>query len=335
MKSINETLTPAADPEAAPSYTPDDPTLVARILLDQWATATGEDTVRRWRGRTWSWEGQSYSEVKQDAFRNRVQLAMQPYYEQNVFDRHGNVVHVTPHRVNAVIAAINSQVAVDDAIEQPCLLDNLGAPLDLPGVRHGFLAFENGILLLDRTLAGLPTLFPLHPRWFSQVVLPYAYDNNATCPQWTQFLAEMFEGDAEAQKFAQEYRMHTNPARTFLSDAYEVGAGRLPVTEVYGDYCAFATELGAEPVSAHAFGLEVSSAFGKAVKRKRLGQGNPRPYVYVGLQRTSVRPGEVEDELNMEREELGGESEAQDGMDAGTYLLIEGDTTGDSVEWGE
>ena len=62
------------------------------------------------------------------------------------------------------------------------------------------IAYNNGILDVDTG-----TLLPHTRCWVSTVCLPYDYDQGATCPQWLNFLNEIFEMDAQRIELLQEW----------------------------------------------------------------------------------------------------------------------------------
>ena len=59
------------------------------------------------------------------------------------------------------------------------------------------IAYQNGLLDIERYLAGDLTLIPHTPKWASTVCLPYEFDPAADCPTWLAFLGQVFEGDQD------------------------------------------------------------------------------------------------------------------------------------------
>lgn len=62
------------------------------------------------------------------------------------------------------------------------------------------VVFENGML---DTLDG--TLYAHYQPHLSTILLPYGYDPAATCPRWSAFLADVFDGDRERITLLQEW----------------------------------------------------------------------------------------------------------------------------------
>ncbi|MBN2211602.1 MAG: hypothetical protein JW709_09430 [Sedimentisphaerales bacterium] len=71
----------------------------------------------------------------------------------------------------------------------------LATPPNNTPKRH-MLNMGNGLLDLAGALDGdADPLYGYSARWFDTVRLPYDYEPQAPCPQWLQFLDEVFEGD--------------------------------------------------------------------------------------------------------------------------------------------
>jgi putative DNA primase/helicase len=67
------------------------------------------------------------------------------------------------------------------------------------------IAYNNGLLDMNGYLEGNATLISHTPHWVSPICLPYDYDPSAQCPQWHNFLSEVFAGDDEQIGLLQEY----------------------------------------------------------------------------------------------------------------------------------
>ena len=67
------------------------------------------------------------------------------------------------------------------------------------------IAFDNGLLDIERYLQGDDTLIPHSSRWYSPCCLPHKYDSTAHCPRWLAFLDEVFEGDRERVRLLQQW----------------------------------------------------------------------------------------------------------------------------------
>ena len=95
--------------------------------------------------------------------------------------------------VLGVLDALKAAANLPGSHEAPCWL----AKNDLPEA-NDVIAFENGLLDLGTYLSGRELDLLQHtPTWFSFSYLPHAFDQNAKCPQWIDFLNEVFSGDQE------------------------------------------------------------------------------------------------------------------------------------------
>lgn len=70
---------------------------------------------------------------------------------------------------------------------------------------RNIIAYRNGLLDVEKYLAGDHTLIPHTPKWVSTVCLPYEFQPDAACPLWLRFLEEAFEGDESRQLLLQEW----------------------------------------------------------------------------------------------------------------------------------
>ena len=67
------------------------------------------------------------------------------------------------------------------------------------------VAGHNGLLFLHDLLRGRSTLMPHSPGFFTLNSLAYDYQPDATCPQWEQFLHDLWGKDAESTRTLQEW----------------------------------------------------------------------------------------------------------------------------------
>jgi putative DNA primase/helicase len=79
---------------------------------------------------------------------------------------------------------------------------NQSSSMESPSwLSHGpdqVIAFDNGLQDVDRFLsAGNSEPLNHTSQWFSPNCLPHRFDVSASCPQWLEFLREVFDGDQE------------------------------------------------------------------------------------------------------------------------------------------
>jgi P4 family phage/plasmid primase-like protien len=84
------------------------------------------------------------------------------------------------------------------------------------------------------------------------------------------------------EKEIAEYKLEGNPAKAFLLDYYEEGAGEVIIAEIYHEYKTWCEEMGFSPLNSANFGKEVFRVFPK-VERKPKKENGKFLRVYTGL----------------------------------------------------
>jgi P4 family phage/plasmid primase-like protien len=98
-------------------------------------------------------------------------------------------LHASKALVDEVIEEIQSRAIMPQNLEPPCWVSQ--------GVRQNIISVHNGLLDLD---ADPPRLRLHNPDFFITVSLPYAYQPEAKCPKWEQFLQETFVDDEDREE---------------------------------------------------------------------------------------------------------------------------------------
>jgi putative DNA primase/helicase len=112
--------------------------------------------------------------------------------EANVAQKSTSYYHVTPDKVNAVLAAVRSQQMLPSVVSMPSHLKDTKLD-ELITLQNGLLDLKTG-QLLPHTLD-----------YFDMVLLPYKYDPEATCPFFMANLHRMFADKPDVIPFLQEY----------------------------------------------------------------------------------------------------------------------------------
>ncbi|MBA4190650.1 MAG: hypothetical protein C0467_21910 [Planctomycetaceae bacterium] len=141
--------------------------------------------IRSWNNRDYAYDGTRWSEIQD--LPNRLRLWMR----QNNIPQNNNIVgNVVP--IIKAVASVQCE-GMPTWIGESCPFGS------------DVVAFKNGILDVKKYLAGDATLCPHSRNWFSSFCLPFAYDPSASCPQWLQFLEQVYEGDLERVALLQEW----------------------------------------------------------------------------------------------------------------------------------
>jgi P4 family phage/plasmid primase-like protien len=215
LLELAEAVEPIAAKETklVPNESPDDPHRLARINLDRFSRLTNGGELRFWRDQWYKWKQSEgcWKHVPESDLNCRVMEAIEEEFsrlnlEEQEQAKSGEAPvkrSARPALVAAVVAAMASMRLVPAAIEpNTWLIDNQTSE------RRPFLAMKNGILDLDKVLAGKDQpefLSPHSARWWSTVRLPYEVDETAQCPRWMAFLEKNLEGDPERIAILQEW----------------------------------------------------------------------------------------------------------------------------------
>jgi putative DNA primase/helicase len=161
----------------------------------------GVRTLNYWRGAWWRWDGKRWKEEDADI---AIEAKVQKFLMENDRDEGGNRVpfEPTPKHVNEVFKSVQRSVHVEATFAQPgWFVGNISGKVTKPPIENPrmLVAMENGLLYL-------PTreLLSHSPRFWSPNVLDYAYDPDAQCPTWLQFLDDLWGCDVGAKQTLQE-----------------------------------------------------------------------------------------------------------------------------------
>lgn len=106
---------------------------------------------------------------------------------------------VTMAKVSNTLQALSGECLLDDQVTKPCWLRESRG-------QGPFIALANGVFDIGTWMyEGQSKLIEHHPEWFSEIVLPYPYDPDATCDDWIEFLEHILENDEERINLLQEF----------------------------------------------------------------------------------------------------------------------------------
>jgi len=142
-------------------------------------------------------------------------------------------VPLTSAAVGNVKTAVRSKTFLDDGVRPPCWTgESLKRLADAGRAGHVFVTFENGVLDLDHWIStGLlgESLLPHSPDFWTQCALPYAFDPDAQCPDFTQALAQWQpnpDGQLLLQAWAGYCFVPGHPEQKFLLNLGPGGDGK-------------------------------------------------------------------------------------------------------------
>lgn len=255
----------AAEAESFVEESEDDPQRLARINVERYKSEHAGRLVF-WRDEWWKWRDGKYRKIEVSELRAKVWQAVRVEFERCYRERakagdDKPVRKITRAIVNNVIGAMESLCTITSSIVMPSWLPDR--------TERNYLAVENGILDMDRLFMGHDDcLAPLSDDWFCAFQLDYAFDPEADCPIWQQFVLSAMQGDLERVAILQEWAGYCltgrNEHQRFLAMEGEGGNGKTVYT------AGITAMLGTENISRVAlekFGgqFDLSTTIGKAV----------------------------------------------------------------------
>lgn len=212
LESITQTDADHPD-NLKPNEADEDPHRLARLFLDTRYSHPDGYTLRPYQDSFYRWTGHNYEEIQSaKELRSEVSRFIKAEYDQIHLKQLANpslafipqVKKVTASLVSNVIEAITAYTYLPGKHQPPFWIDSRYTPKQ----SRGFIPLQNGILPLSLMISDQETNHPIIPHtplFFSPVILPYTYDESATCPTWDKFLQHNLAGDQQTIDFLQEW----------------------------------------------------------------------------------------------------------------------------------
>lgn len=208
---------------------PHDPARLARVNVGHYRSRGG--SLRYWHGQWWRYRRGVWRFTAEDEIRAKVRIGVAEELvrihdatESREDGKKPKRKPLTRSLVSDVIDAMKSQCFLSSAVEMPCWLPDRS--------QRQLLSTSNGMIDIDAVIAGadVANAFLDHsPEWFCGVQVDYAFDADAKCPRWLEYLASAIPDDA-SQKLAQEWAGYVltarNPLQKFLACEGEGGTGK-------------------------------------------------------------------------------------------------------------
>lgn len=244
----------------------DDPQRLARANLKTYEEGHNGKLVY-WRDEWWKWKAGKYRRIEASELRAKVWQAVRSEFERCWRERIKSgddkpVRKVTKSLVSNVIGAMESMCCIPSSIPMPCWMPDRSQP-------H-YVSSVNGILDLDAVFKKRPLeewMIEHSSEWFSAFRLDYAFDPNAECPKWIDYMEYCMEGDQEKIAILQEWAGYlltgSNDLQKFLVLEGEGGNGK---TVFFSGMTAMLGEDNVSHVSIENFGgrFELGTTIGKS-----------------------------------------------------------------------
>lgn len=243
----------------------DDPQRLARINVENYR-ADHAGRLVFWRDEWWKWRDGKYRKIEVSELRAKVWGAVRIEFERCYRERLARgddkpIRKVSRGLIVNVIGAMEAICTIPSSIVMPSWLPDRS--------ERNYLAVQNGILDMDSLFRGdADCLRPLSDDWFCAFRLDYAFDIEADCPIWLQFIRSAMQGDPERMAILQEWAGYCltgrNEYQRFLAMEGDGGNGKTVYT------AGITAMLGTENISRVAlekFGgqFDLSTTIGKAV----------------------------------------------------------------------
>lgn len=173
--------------EVGPTINPKDQLEIARLFFRDYFSSNDGGTLIHHQATWHQWTGKRYETTSDDD----IKANLWRWLSRCSVRTKEKLVSCQPSRalVTGVMDALKAVANQSSSIESPCWLSS--GPDQV-------IAFDNCLLDVDEFLKSENVELMDHtPQWFSSNCLPHRFDISATCPQWLEFLSEVFDGDQE------------------------------------------------------------------------------------------------------------------------------------------
>jgi len=204
-----------AKPDNSDTYAPDaaDPMEVARHIQDEWVNETdGTVGIIYANEDTWLHRGAHWESVSDGTIRSKLYHRMDNEYTLKLLTDGDTGQQVwkpvrwapAPAKIGALLESVRAINSRDD-------LPDPNTWQGPPEFDTKHVAMANGIFDIDNK-----TMREHTPRYFNTWSLPFEYDPDAKCPQWIEFLEDVFEGDPDSIRTLRQFMGY------FISGRYDL-----------------------------------------------------------------------------------------------------------------
>ena len=173
------------------------PSYLTDVFLKRLQHSSGVSLLRFWNDECYLWDGAVYVQYPRSDLMAWISKELEMHnLERALYEQ--RPVTVKRSRILDIIQVIKGRTLLSFQTKLNSWLDDrLTGPV---------IIFENGIVQLNVTdELKRPKLIEHTPQYFSLVKLPYNYDPNATCPNWTDFLYDVMNGDGECVRLLRQW----------------------------------------------------------------------------------------------------------------------------------
>lgn len=169
-------------------------------------------TLRYWKSAFWSWTGSYYRALDESEL--SAELAEFLHKEVKLVSTTSNGTEIlrpaTGWHISNTLKMLPGVIRLPADLSPPLFLDAGG-----PGGQ--LIAVKNGVLDLSTA-----TLYPASPAFFNLDAIDAGYDPDATCPNWLEFLGQVWPNDPESIACLQDIFGYLLESKNDLQKAFLV-----------------------------------------------------------------------------------------------------------------
>lgn len=178
---------------------PDDPHRLALICLNRWSDSEGRLSLIYFRDEFSEFNGVYYQPVSMKDICATVTTAIKQEFDRlgaaGILAPNSHIFKVTARLIFDVLVVIESLAKVSDARSVP--MWRASGP-DILTAPENVLVTPSGLVDLSAYIAGNFQLLPPTPDFISFRGIDFSVDPNAQCPNWENFLRQLWPNDPES-----------------------------------------------------------------------------------------------------------------------------------------
>lgn len=183
----------------------DHPLTAGLAYLDDMYKVGTRYTLRKWKGNTYYRYASSRYIESEEVDVSGPMYGWAKGKSNIILDKNGEEqikgIKADRRWVGNVMASIHQNIMLDpDKVSPPCWINGIVGPGP-----HELIPFINGIVDVNRYLAGEPCLHDLTPDYFNLISIPYEFDEVARCGRWVKFIDEALGDDPDKIKLLQQW----------------------------------------------------------------------------------------------------------------------------------
>jgi len=186
---------------------PKSPIPAADAFIKHCFTRDGEPTLRYYADEFYIWEHNVYVPISAGTIESRLTEFLETAYTEKINDE-GEIVGTVPypvrhHNICEIMSMVKRRRHVpSERLSPPCWIGKDDSPIDDASL---VMFGKTRNLYISKVSKYADKIIKPSPNWFNLNCLPFDYDQGAHCPNWEQFLKDLFGKDREAIETLMEF----------------------------------------------------------------------------------------------------------------------------------